>query len=67
MTLVQKAAEGAVGTITLNQLEEHNALSAAIIEDLLEALAGLAGRGLPGGHQFVRRAARPLLRGTLRS
>jgi len=47
MTLVQKAAEGAVGTITLNQLEKHNALSAAIIEVLLEALAGLAGRGLP--------------------
>jgi methylmalonyl-CoA decarboxylase len=45
MTLVQEAAEGAVGTITLNHPERHNALNAALIADLLEALAGLAGSG----------------------
>jgi methylmalonyl-CoA decarboxylase len=45
MTLVQKAVEGVVGTITLDHPEKHNALSAALIEDLLEALAWLAGSG----------------------
>ena len=45
MALVQKSAEGSVGTITLNHPEKHNALSAALISDLLEALAGLAGSG----------------------
>jgi methylmalonyl-CoA decarboxylase len=45
MALVQEGVEGTVGTITLNHPEKHNALSAALIEDLLEALAGLAGSG----------------------
>lgn len=43
MALVQKSVEGAVGTITLDHPEKHNALSAVLIVDLLEALAWLAG------------------------
>ena len=45
MGLVKKVSDGAVGTITLNHAEKHNALSAALIGELLEALAGLAGSG----------------------
>ena len=55
MALVQTSVEGAVGTITLNHPEKHNALSAALIGDLLEALAGLAGSG---AHAVVLRAPR---------
>jgi methylmalonyl-CoA decarboxylase len=45
MALVRTSVEGAVGTITLDHPGKHNALSAALIADLLEALAGLAGSG----------------------
>ncbi|MGO9597442.1 MAG: methylmalonyl-CoA decarboxylase [Isosphaeraceae bacterium] len=45
MALVQKSAEGAVGTITLDHPEKHNALSAELISDLLEALASLTDSG----------------------
>jgi methylmalonyl-CoA decarboxylase len=45
MALVQKAVEGTVGTITLAHPEKHNALSAALIGDLLDALAGLVKSG----------------------
>jgi len=46
MALVQKSVDGAVGTITLDHPEKHNALSAALIADLLEALAWLVGSGV---------------------
>ena len=45
MGLVKGASDGAVGTITLDHPEKHNSLSAALIEELLEALAGLARSG----------------------
>ena len=45
MALVQKSVEASVGTITLNHPEKHNALSCALISDLLESLTGLANSG----------------------
>jgi methylmalonyl-CoA decarboxylase len=45
MALVQKSVEASVGTITLDHREKHNALSAELISDLLEALTGLANSG----------------------
>ena len=45
MGLVKKVSDGAVCTITLDHPEKHNALSAALIGELLEALAGSAGSG----------------------
>jgi methylmalonyl-CoA decarboxylase len=45
MGLVKRVADGAVGTITLDHPQKHNALSAALISELLEALAGLASSG----------------------
>jgi methylmalonyl-CoA decarboxylase len=45
MALVQKSVEASVGTITLDHREKHNALSAELISDLLEALAGLTTSG----------------------
>jgi methylmalonyl-CoA decarboxylase len=55
MGLVKKCVDGAVGTITLNHPEKHNALSAALIADLLDALAGLTASG---ARVVVLRAAR---------
>ena len=43
MARVQKSMEGMIGTITLNHPEKHNALSAELISDLLEALTSLPG------------------------
>jgi methylmalonyl-CoA decarboxylase len=45
MALVQKSVEASVGTITLDHREKHNALSAELISDLLEALASLTDSG----------------------
>lgn len=45
MARVQRSTEGMIGTITLNHPEKHNALSAELISDLLEALTGLAESG----------------------
>jgi methylmalonyl-CoA decarboxylase len=45
MALVQKSVEASVGTITLDHREKHNALSSALISDLLESLTGLAKSG----------------------
>ena len=45
MGLVKKVSDGAVCTITLDHPEKHNALSAALIGELLEALAGSQVRG----------------------
>jgi methylmalonyl-CoA decarboxylase len=55
MALVQTSVEASVGTITLNHPQKHNALSAALIDDLLEALASLIGSG---ARVVVLRAAR---------
>ena len=45
MGLVKKVSDGAVCTITLDHPAKHNALNAALIGELLEALAGSAGSG----------------------
>jgi methylmalonyl-CoA decarboxylase len=45
MALVEKSVEASVGTITLDHREKHNALSADLISDLLEALASLTDSG----------------------
>src|SRR5262249_9697447 len=45
MALVQKSVEASVGTITLDHREKHNALSGALIADLLESLTGLVKSG----------------------
>jgi methylmalonyl-CoA decarboxylase len=45
MALVEKSVEASVGTITLDHREKHNALSAELISDLLEALASLTDSG----------------------
>ena len=42
---VKKSLESSIGTITLNHPERHNALSAELIGDLLEALASLTASG----------------------
>jgi methylmalonyl-CoA decarboxylase len=55
MALVQKSVQGNVGTITLDHPEKHNALSATLIADLLEALAWLTSSG---ARVVVLRAAR---------
>jgi methylmalonyl-CoA decarboxylase len=55
MALVQKSVKGTVGTITLDHPQKHNALSEALITDLLEAMARLTGSGV---RVIVLRAAR---------
>ena len=45
MALVQKSSEKNVGTITLDNPKKHNALSASLIADLMEALNDLIGSG----------------------
>jgi methylmalonyl-CoA decarboxylase len=45
MAHVQKSVEGSVGTITLDHSEKHNALSAELISDLLDALTSLTSSG----------------------
>ena len=45
MAHVQSSVEGMIGTITLNHPEKHNALSAELISDLLEALTAMAKSG----------------------
>jgi methylmalonyl-CoA decarboxylase len=44
--LVKKSLEGSIGTITLDNPAKHNALSAALIEDLLAALSDLRSSGV---------------------
>ncbi len=55
MALVSTSVEASVGTITLDHPAKHNALSAALIADLLEALNGLVGAGV---RVIVLRASR---------
>jgi methylmalonyl-CoA decarboxylase len=55
MALVQKSVEVSVGTITLDHREKHNALSSALISDLLEALASLT---TSGARVVILRASR---------
>jgi methylmalonyl-CoA decarboxylase len=55
MAFVQKSAQASVGTITLDHAEKHNALSAQLIEELVEALSSLADSG---ARLVVLRAAR---------
>jgi methylmalonyl-CoA decarboxylase len=55
MGLVKKVSDGAVCTITLDHPEKHNALNAALIGELLEALAGSA---VSGARVIVLRAPR---------
>jgi methylmalonyl-CoA decarboxylase len=45
VALVEKSLDGAVGTITLNCPEKHNALSANLAADFLEALRDLTDEG----------------------
>ena len=45
MAHVQKSVKALVGTITLDHREKHNALSAELISDLLEALTSLTSSG----------------------
>lgn len=44
--LVKKSLDGSIGTITLDNPAKHNALSAALIEDLLAALLDLRSSGV---------------------
>ena len=43
MAQAQKSTEKEVGTITLDNPRKHNALSASLIADLIEALNDLTG------------------------
>ena len=55
MAFVKTSVEKAVGTITLDHPQKHNALSTALIADLLEALSGMSASG---ARVIVLRAAR---------
>src|SRR5215471_6453915 len=44
-TLIKKSVDSNIGTITLDNPSKHNALSAALIEELLLALSDLTNAG----------------------
>ena len=54
-TLIKKSLDGNIGTITLDNPSKHNALSAALIGELLRALADLTNGG---ARAIVLRATR---------